>query len=135
MEGLGTTKNKGMKTDNRNSEKDLNANPESRLNTNKPVSKPDRFPESNEARGEIRKDEPTEKKKVFVDDEVLMNLLERLADAEELAGCQLMQVEVVLSRDPIQLLRVTDVKAVVVEPSPVVPAQTLDDLVTALLAE
>lgn len=35
-----------MKTDNKNSEKDLNGNPESGLNTNKPVSKPDGFPES-----------------------------------------------------------------------------------------
>lgn len=52
-----------MKTDNKNSEKDLNANPESRLNTNKPVSKPERFPESNEVRGEIRKDEPKQKEK------------------------------------------------------------------------
>lgn len=50
-----------MKTDNRNSEKDLNANPESGLNTNKPVSKPDRFPESHEATGEIRKEERKDK--------------------------------------------------------------------------
>jgi hypothetical protein len=35
-----------MKTDNANSEKDLNANPESRLNTNKPLTRPARFPES-----------------------------------------------------------------------------------------
>lgn len=35
-----------MKTENSNSEKDLNANPESSLNTKKPVPKPDRFPES-----------------------------------------------------------------------------------------
>lgn len=44
-----------MRTDNRDSEKDLNANPESRLNTNKPVSKPDTFPESRQARGEEEK--------------------------------------------------------------------------------
>ena len=44
-----------MKTDNRNSERDLNANPESRLNTNKPVSKPHRFPESHQAKDEIKK--------------------------------------------------------------------------------
>lgn len=44
-----------MKTDNKDSEKDLNANPESRLNTNKPVSKPDRFPESNETKDEFEK--------------------------------------------------------------------------------
>ena len=48
-----------MKTDNRDSEKDLNANPESRLNTNKPVTRPERFPESLEARDEIvNKDHP-----------------------------------------------------------------------------
>lgn len=44
-----------MKTDNRNSEKDLNANPDSELNTNKPVSKKDRFPESPEAREEMER--------------------------------------------------------------------------------
>lgn len=37
---------KFMKTDNKNSEKDLNGNPESRLNTNQPVSKQGSFPES-----------------------------------------------------------------------------------------
>jgi hypothetical protein len=52
-----------MKTDNRNSEKDLNANPDSRLNTNKPVTKPDknRFPESLQAREEMEKRENQEK--------------------------------------------------------------------------
>ena len=35
-----------MRTDNKDSEKDLNANPDSKLNTNKPVTKPDRFPEN-----------------------------------------------------------------------------------------
>ena len=44
-----------MRTDNRDSEKDLNANPESTLNSNKPVSKPERFPESHEAKGEMEK--------------------------------------------------------------------------------
>lgn len=44
-----------MRTDNRDSEKDLRANPESKLNTNKPVSKPERFPESHEAKDEIEK--------------------------------------------------------------------------------
>jgi hypothetical protein len=44
-----------MKTDNRNSEKDLNGNPESRLNTNKPIAKPDRFPESMQAKDEIKR--------------------------------------------------------------------------------
>lgn len=64
-----------MKTDNRNSEKDLNANPESRLNTNKPVGKPDRFPESNEAKGEIHPDEREDKpnKKKDGDIELLAN--------------------------------------------------------------
>lgn len=50
-----------MRTDNRDSEKDLNANPESRLNTNKPVSRPDTFPESQEAHGEMDKVERTER--------------------------------------------------------------------------
>lgn len=63
-----------MKTDNRNSEKDLNANPESTLNTNKPISRPDRFPESQEAAGEIRKEEQREKAKKEDDDvELLAN--------------------------------------------------------------
>jgi hypothetical protein len=44
-----------MKTDNSNSEKDLNANPESRLNTNKPVARPTRFPESQQAKDEMEK--------------------------------------------------------------------------------
>lgn len=42
-----------MRTDNRDSEKDLNANPESRLNTNKPVTRPETFPESLEAKDQI----------------------------------------------------------------------------------
>ena len=54
-----------MRTDNRDSEKDLNANPESRLNTNKPVSKPDKFPESQQARDEMEKQAHQDK-----DDEV-----------------------------------------------------------------
>lgn len=44
-----------MRTDNRDSEKDLNANPDSRLNTNKPVSNPERFPESNLSKDEMEK--------------------------------------------------------------------------------
>lgn len=44
-----------MKTENWDSEKDLNANPESRLNTNRPVTRPDRFPESNQAKDEEQK--------------------------------------------------------------------------------
>lgn len=52
--------NKIMKTDNRNSEKDLNANPDSKLNTNKPISKPDRFPESQQARDEMERQKQNE---------------------------------------------------------------------------
>jgi hypothetical protein len=52
-----------MRTDNRDSEKDLNANPESRLNTNKPISRPDRFPESLQAKDELDKCEQEEAKK------------------------------------------------------------------------
>lgn len=44
-----------MRTENLDSEKDLNANPESDLNTNRPVSKPDRFPESLQAKDEEEK--------------------------------------------------------------------------------
>jgi hypothetical protein len=50
-----------MRTDNRDSEKDLNANPDSRLNTNKPISKPERFPESQQARGEMERQADQEK--------------------------------------------------------------------------
>ena len=58
-----------MKTDNRDSEKDLNANPESRLNTNKPVSRPERFPESLEAKDKIvNKDHPRKEPKRKDDD-------------------------------------------------------------------
>jgi hypothetical protein len=44
-----------MKTENWDSEKDLNANPESKLNTNRPASKPERFPESRQAQDEEEK--------------------------------------------------------------------------------
>lgn len=44
-----------MKTDNKNSEKDLNANPESSLNTNKPLPRPNTFPESLQAKDEMAK--------------------------------------------------------------------------------
>ncbi|HEU5147135.1 MAG TPA: hypothetical protein VFT90_10490 [Chryseosolibacter sp.] len=51
-----------MRTDNKDSEKDLNANPESRLNTNRPVSRPaDTFPESLQARDEMEKVERTDR--------------------------------------------------------------------------
>jgi hypothetical protein len=42
-----------MKTENSDSEKDLNANPDSSLNTNKPLKKPNRFPESRPAKGAV----------------------------------------------------------------------------------
>ncbi|HET9487947.1 MAG TPA: hypothetical protein VFO54_10945 [Chryseosolibacter sp.] len=48
-----------MKTDNRDSEKDLNANPDSRLNTNKP--RQNRFPESQQAGAEMEKREHPDK--------------------------------------------------------------------------
>lgn len=44
-----------MKRKNWDPEKDLNANPESKLNTNRPVTKPDRFPESRQAKDEQEK--------------------------------------------------------------------------------
>jgi hypothetical protein len=50
-----------MRTENNDSEKDLNANPDSRLNTNKPISKPERFPESQQARDEMERQQPSEK--------------------------------------------------------------------------
>lgn len=51
-----------MRTENKDSEKDLNANPESKLNTNKPVSRPpDAFPESRQARDEMEKVERVKK--------------------------------------------------------------------------
>ena len=51
-----------MKTENRDSEKDLNANPDSRLNTNKPISKPERFPESHQAQDEMERVEREERR-------------------------------------------------------------------------
>lgn len=60
-----------MKTDNRDSEKDLNANPESRLNTNRPISRPaDTFPESRQARDEMEKVERTEQREQEKDDNI-----------------------------------------------------------------
>ena len=69
-----------MKTDNKNSEKDLNANPDSSLNTNKPLSRPervpagsqrpDRFPESHEANGELEKVEHEKLKSEKKDDDI-----------------------------------------------------------------
>jgi hypothetical protein len=65
-----------MKTDNRDSEKDLNANPESRLNTNRPLPDPDqdaeRFPESNVMREELE-DSAVEEEKDDSDIESLAN--------------------------------------------------------------
>lgn len=59
-----------MKTENMDSEKDLNGNPESRLNTNRPVAKPNRFPESAQA-----KDEDAKRRHKKRDDDI-----EQLAD-------------------------------------------------------
>ena len=63
-----------MRTENKDSEKDLNANPDSKLNTNKPISKPDattgsrrpdsnqeRFPESQQARDEMERQDEMER--------------------------------------------------------------------------
>lgn len=50
-----------MRTENRDSEKDLNANPDSKLNTNRPTGKPDRFPESLQARDEMERQTPEKK--------------------------------------------------------------------------
>ncbi len=50
-----------MRTENKDSEKDLNANPESKLNTNRPVSKPDRFPESLQAKDQVKREAGGEK--------------------------------------------------------------------------
>lgn len=64
-----------MRTENKDSEKDLNANPESRLNTNRPVTRPDsptggdeRFPESQEAQAEIDKAKQQKKSEGKKDD-------------------------------------------------------------------
>lgn len=63
-----------MKTDNRNSEKDLNANPNSGLNKNKPLSGREHFPESQQARDEIAKRKhPEQRKKKDDDIELLAN--------------------------------------------------------------
>jgi hypothetical protein len=62
-----------MKTDNRDSEKDLNANPDSPLNTNRPLPDPDqteRFPESNVMREELE-DSTVEEEKDDSDIELL----------------------------------------------------------------
>lgn len=62
-----------MKTDNRNSEKDLNANPNSELNTNKPLSGREQFPESQQARDEIAKRKHPKPRKKDDDIELLAN--------------------------------------------------------------
>lgn len=76
-----------MKTDNRDSEKDLNANPDSELNTNKPITEPDRFPESPEAREEMKRREvekrEMEKREMEKREQPDPN---RAADLELLAG-------------------------------------------------
>ena len=71
-----------MRTENNDSEKDLNANPESKLNTNKPISKPgqvpddgrrheDRFPESQQARDEMERLKEEQQKEKDDDIELL----------------------------------------------------------------
>ena len=50
-----------MRTDNKDSEKDLNANPDSSLNTNRPATG-SRFPESHQAHDEIKKQRGPEEK-------------------------------------------------------------------------
>lgn len=52
-----------MRTDNKNSEKDLNASPESSLNTNKPLPRPNTFPESQQAKDKMEKQKHKKKKK------------------------------------------------------------------------
>jgi hypothetical protein len=70
-----------MKTDNRNSEKDLNGNPDSDLNANRPSSSEDTFPESNFVKDGMPEtmdcDEDKNKKKKDSDIELL---------AEDVAG-------------------------------------------------
>lgn len=86
-----------MRTDNSDSEKDLNANPESELNTNRPVSKPDdRFPESRQAKDEaerVRKQEGEDKPADTSDIELLANEVqgtvgsrESSSDPDDIAG-------------------------------------------------
>jgi hypothetical protein len=86
-----------MRTDNSDSEKDLNANPESELNTNRPVSKPDdKFPESRQAKDEaerVRKQEGEDKPADTSDIELLANEVqgtvgsrESSSDPDDIAG-------------------------------------------------
>lgn len=82
-----------MRTENSDSEKDLNANPDSRLNTNKPVSKPERFPESLQARDEMEKVKDQEEHEKDDDIELLANDVsgtvssrDTSSDPEDIAG-------------------------------------------------
>jgi hypothetical protein len=50
-----------MRTENSDSEKDLNANPDSKLNTNRPISGKERFPESLQAKDDLEKREHPDK--------------------------------------------------------------------------
>ena len=81
-----------MRTDNKNSEKDLNANPESSLNTNKPLSKPT-FPESLQAKDEIEKEKRLRTKQKDDDIELLaadvkgsVGSRDTSSDPEDIAG-------------------------------------------------
>lgn len=72
-----------MRTENSDSEKDLNANPESSLNTRKPVARPDRFPESREAQGEmekVKRQQQEEQEEVDAKEEKKDDNIELLAD-------------------------------------------------------
>jgi hypothetical protein len=63
-------KNNNMKTDNRDSEKDLNANPNSELNTNRPLGR-EKFPESPASRENSEKrEDPVKKEGRKKDDEI-----------------------------------------------------------------
>lgn len=62
-----------MKTDNKNSEKDLNANPNSELNTNKPLKGREHFPESQQAKDEVEKRKQPGQHKKDDDIELLAN--------------------------------------------------------------
>ena len=51
-----------MKTDNKNSEKDLNANPDSSLNQHRTADESRRFPESMHAKDQVRRDDRNKEK-------------------------------------------------------------------------
>ncbi len=84
-----------MRTENSDSEKDLNANPDSSLNTNKTrrPSQPERFPESQQAHGEIEKERRRQESAKDSDIELLANEVsgtvssrDTSTDPEDIAG-------------------------------------------------